>query len=154
MKLAEALILRADYKTHIEQLRKRILNNSKVQEGEKPSENPQELLEELDETLIKLRNIIQCINKTNSLTRFDENNTLADILAERDRIWDKRTILNQLVESATVKQDRYSKSEVKFYSTINVSDIQKQIYKLSKEFREIDTKIQQKNWTIDLLNSI
>ena len=40
MKLAEALILRADCQRHIEQLKQRLLRNVKVQEGDKPSEDP------------------------------------------------------------------------------------------------------------------
>jgi hypothetical protein len=37
MKLAEALILRADNKKRFEQLRQRLMNNAKVQEGDKPA---------------------------------------------------------------------------------------------------------------------
>ena len=38
MKLAEALILRADIQKRIEQLRSRLTDNAKEQEGEKPGE--------------------------------------------------------------------------------------------------------------------
>ena len=48
MKLAEALNLRADISKRISQLSERLNANSKVQEGEEPSEDPKELLEELD----------------------------------------------------------------------------------------------------------
>ena len=43
MKLAEALILRADCQKRIAQLKSRLLTNAKVQEGDKPAEAPQEL---------------------------------------------------------------------------------------------------------------
>ena len=33
----------------------------------------------------------------------------------------------------------------------NIKEIQKQIDKLSKKYREFDTKIQGLNWTIDLI---
>jgi cell fate (sporulation/competence/biofilm development) regulator YmcA (YheA/YmcA/DUF963 family) len=45
MKLAEALLLRADVQKKLESLRERISKNTVVQEGEKPSEDPNELLE-------------------------------------------------------------------------------------------------------------
>jgi len=45
MKLAEALILRADCQKRIEQLRQRLLRNVKVQEGDKPAEEPMELIQ-------------------------------------------------------------------------------------------------------------
>ncbi|WP_154408098.1 DIP1984 family protein [Anaerovibrio slackiae] len=48
MKLAEALQERADIQKRLSQLRGRLLNNAKVQEGEKPVENPAELLQEMD----------------------------------------------------------------------------------------------------------
>lgn len=44
MKLAEVLILRADCQKRIDQLRQRLLRSAKVQEGEQPPENPQQLL--------------------------------------------------------------------------------------------------------------
>jgi hypothetical protein len=40
MKLAEALVQRADVQKRIEQLRKRIKAGAQVQEGEEPPENP------------------------------------------------------------------------------------------------------------------
>ena len=58
--------------------------------------------------------------------------------------------MESLVNATTIKHDRYSKSEVKFFSTVNVAEIQKEIDILSKEYREIDTKIQENNWKIEL----
>ena len=151
MKLAEALMKRADHQVKVEQLKKRIINNVKIQEGEKPSENPKELLKELDDTLQNLCEVIVKINKTNSSTMFDESRTIADVLAERDRIWAKRSALDKIIDASTIKQDRYSKSEIKFTRTLDISLIQKDIDMLSKEFRELDTKIQEKNWTTELI---
>jgi len=151
MKLAEALILRADYQKRIEQMKNRLLSNAKVQEGEKPAENPNELLKELDIIMAELTELIQRINKTNCNTYFDNERMLVDMLAVRENIWNKRSILSSLAESAVIKLDRYSRSEVKFISMVNVAALQKEIEKLSKEFRELDTKIQEKNWTVSLL---
>ncbi|WP_213973875.1 DIP1984 family protein [Tepidanaerobacter acetatoxydans] len=151
MKLAEALILRSDLQKRIEQLKNRLRNNVMVQEGEKPSEEPGVLLEELDDCLLELTDIIKRINKTNNATKFDKEWTLADALAERDKLWEKRLVLSHITEAASVKQDRYSRTEIKYISVVNVKELQKQIDKLSKEYRELDTKIQGLNWTIDLI---
>ncbi len=51
MKLAEALSLRADLQKRISQLEVRLKNNDRIQEGEEPAENPQELMEELNNHL-------------------------------------------------------------------------------------------------------
>lgn len=151
MKLAEALITRADYQKRIEQLKKRISVNLKTQEGEKPAEEPNAMIGELEEIMDELTVLIQRINKTNSTIRFDENRTLADALTERDQIWDKRLVLAKIAEEASIRNDRYSRTEIKIISTVNVSAIQKQVDQLSKAFREMDTKIQELNWTVELL---
>jgi len=151
MKLAEALVLRADSQRKVAQLKQRLERVIKVQEGEQPAEQPAVLLEELKRTLEELTRWIQKINRTNSHSPFDANMSLADALAERDRLMQQRNILSELLETASIKQDRYSRSEVKFYNTINVIEMQKEVDDLSKRFRELDFKIQEKNWHTELL---
>ena len=84
MKLAEALILRADCQKRIEQVKSRLLRNAKVQEGEVPAENPQDLINELENVSGELVDLIKRINKTNSTSAFSEGQSIADALAERD----------------------------------------------------------------------
>jgi len=71
MKLAEALILRADLQKRIEHLRQRLIRNAMVQEGEAPIEDPKSLLAEFDQSALRLRELIQRINRTNSTTILD-----------------------------------------------------------------------------------
>lgn len=151
MKLAEALIARADYQKRIQQLKRRISVNVKTQEGEEPAEDPNEMLSELDEIMKELTYLIKRINKSNCTIQYDGNRTLADALTERDQMWDKRLLLAKVAEEASVRNDRYSRTEIKVVSTVDVAAIQKQVDQLSKEFREMDTKIQGLNWTTDLL---
>ncbi|UHA73697.1 DIP1984 family protein [Paenibacillus sp. 481] len=152
MKLAEALVHRADYQRKIQQLKNRLERVIKVQEGEEPAENPTLLVAELDRTVNELTLMIQKINKTNALTPFDAQFSIADALAERDKFMQKRNLLNEMIEHASIKQDRYSRSEVKFFRTVDIIDLQQQVDTLSKSYRELDFKIQEKNWTIDLLD--
>lgn len=151
MKLAEALINRADIQKRIEQLKIRIMRSAKVQEGEIPPEDANALIDELEQLYAELAKIVKSINRTNSSVEFCPGKTIADVLAERDAISAKRNALETIVESAAIRQERYSKSEVKFISTINIGEIQKTIDRLSKEFRELDSKIQEKNWTVDII---
>ena len=151
MKLAAALILRADYQKRIEQLKVRLSRNSKVQEGEKPGEEPSELITELEGISTDLVQIIQRINRTNSNTNLDKNLTIADAIAVRDNLRLNHSIYRDLAEAATVTQDRYSKSEVKFMSTINIAEIQKRADSLAREHRELDAKIQEANWLTELI---
>ena len=68
MKLANALSQRSELQERIRQLEGRLLNNAKVQEGEVPAEDPQELLKELEEHYAQLERYIAAINRTNSRT--------------------------------------------------------------------------------------
>lgn len=151
LKLAEALLLRADLQKRIEQIKSRLKNNIMVQEGEAPSEEPEDLLKEFLNNQKELATIIKRINKTNNTTLYNEEWTLSDALVERDILLDKRSVLASSVERASFRLDRYSKTEIKYVSTINVKEIQKEVDKLSKQYRELDTKIQGLNWSTDLI---
>ena len=79
MKLAEALAIRKDTQKRIEQLKSRILNNVRVQEGDSPSEEPKELMKEMDACLNTLFALIFKINKTNMNT-ISEGRTITEMM--------------------------------------------------------------------------
>lgn len=151
MKLAEALTLRADLQKRVVQLKERLIINAKVQEGDSPAEEPETLLDELDKNTIELETLIKQINKTNSNTYIDSNESIADLIAKKDVLALKLSILREFVKVSGSKIDRYSNKEIKILSTINISEKQKQIDKMSKEYRILDTKLQGLNWTTDIL---
>lgn len=151
MKLAEALVLRADTQKKIAQLRQRLERVVKVQEGELPAEDPSSLLRELEQTLDEQTAWIRKINRTNATVSFAEGLSISDALAERDRIMQHRKLLGDVLEQASIKQDRFSRSEVKYERTINVVQIQTKVDALSKAYREYDFRIQELNWRTDLL---
>ncbi|OIO90110.1 MAG: hypothetical protein AUK03_13625 [Anaerolineae bacterium CG2_30_64_16] len=150
MKLAEALILRADYQKRIEQLKQRLLRNAKVQEGDKPAEDPAELLQEMERISGELVLLIQRINATNAATPLENGMTIAEAIAIRDVLRLKHGVYRDLAQAATITQDRYTKSEVKFKSTVSVPEIQKQADVWAREHRELDAKIQASNWNTEL----
>lgn len=152
MKLAEALILRADCQKKIAQLRQRLSRCVKVQEGEQPPEDPQVLLGELSSAIAQLTTLIQRINRTNASTAFDPGN-LTDALARRDTLAIQRNALQNIIQEAALTHNRYSRSEVKVVSTVDVSDLQRQVDSLAQEYRLLDTQIQSLNWQVDVLES-
>lgn len=151
MKLAEALVLRADAQKRIQQLRERLTRSAKVQEGEQPPENPQDLLAELDGVLAQYRALIQQINRTNAQTPFRGGQTLTDALAERDTLALERGVLHLVIETAAGQNFRYGRSEIKYVSTVDVAALQKRVDDLARRYRELDTAIQQMNWNVDLI---
>ena len=151
MKLAEALILRADCQKRFEQLKARVLRNVKVQEGDEPAENPQGLLQELERVALELAELIKRINRTNSATAFADGKTISDALAERDVIALQRGLYSEVAAYATVTHDRYSRTEVKYVSIVNVMEAQKRADALAKAYREIDARVQELNWQTELV---
>jgi hypothetical protein len=151
MKLAEALAERSDCQVRLEELKKRLMRSARVQEGEQPAENATELLREMNGVFERLSELITAINRTNANTAFDGNRTISDAISARDLFAKKRDILAGLADAASTRQDRYSKSEVKFVATVSIAELQKEVDGLSRQYRETDTKLQELNWKTDII---
>jgi hypothetical protein len=151
MKLAEALILRADCQKRVEQLKARLVRSAKVQEGDQPAEDPRELIAEFERVSAELATLVQRINRTNSLARLGEGMTVSDALASRDVLSLKRSVYHELAQAASIVVNAYMRSEIRFKSTVNVAEIQNQVDGLSREYRELDARIQEANWMIELV---
>jgi len=151
MKLAEALILRADSQKRFAQLKSRLLNSAKVQEGDQAAEDPKELSAELERVADQLADLMKRINKTNSATPLAGVGTISDALADRDVLALRRAAYNELAQTAAFTQDRYTRSEVKYVRTIDVVEIQKRADELAKNYRELDARIQELNWQTELV---
>lgn len=152
MKLAEALILRADIQKRIEQLRSRLADNAKVQEGEKPSEEPKVLLAELDALTGELERLIVRINLTNCTAKVD-GKSLTELIAKRDVLTLKAGALRAFAQVAARKVENYSRSEIKILSTVDVTALQKQVDELARQIRQLDTTLQGANWQTELIES-
>lgn len=151
MKLAEALILRADAQKRIQKLRERLGRSIKIQEGDAPPEDPQELLVELARTIAELNSLVKQINRTNAQTAFDDARSLTDALADRDTLSIERGAISDVVTIAASSQFRFGRAEIKYVSTVNVAELQQQADDLSRRHRELDSAIQALNWTVDLV---
>lgn len=151
MKLANALSQRSELQTRIRQLEVRLNNNAQVQEGEQPAEDPMELLKELEADYARLEELVSAINRTNNSTRLEDGATLSDLLAKRDCLKGKLSALRGFLDNASALIRRHSVSEIKVKSTVNVRELQKQVDGLSKDLRQLEETIQEKNWTTELL---
>jgi len=150
MKLAEALALRSDLQKRLEHLKQRLVKNARIQEGDKPSEDPKELQADVERTAAELLQLIQRINRTNGSAKFG-GGTLSDALAARDVLKSRYTIYRELATAASTSQSRATRSEVKFISTVSVAATQRKADELAKEYRELDTRIQEMDWLTDLV---
>ena len=150
MKIAEALQERADLNRRIEQLRRRMSMNATVQEGEKPAEDPNELIKELDACAARLEELMARINLTNAKTVI-EGKTLTELIAKRDALTVKLNAYRDLVSDASNVASRATRSEIKILPAVNVKKLQKQVDEMSKELRLTDNAIQQANWVNELI---
>ena len=150
MKLAEALQERADLNRKIEELRRRLDNVILVQEGEKPVEDPAELLEELDAAVSRLEYLMAAINRTNGRTRVN-GMTLTALIARKDALTVKLSIYRDLVYSAGQSTSRARGTEIKVKATLQAKTLQKTADQMSKEIRELDNLLQETNWKTTLI---
>ena len=152
MKLAEALINRADIQKRLAQVQVRLQRVAKIQEGEQPAEDPNALLAELSELVVAYRGLVQRINRTNSVTVVAANKTLTDVLAERDALALERNSLDNLIKATVTNDFRYSRTEIRAVVTLDIAALQKRIDGLARQYRELDTSIQQLNWSVELVD--
>ena len=149
MKLTEALSIRADLQNRIDQLKSRLKYSAKVQEGDQPSEDVNELYKELDECLSQFEEIVYRINRTNMQT-VHEGETLTQMIARKDALKLRLTVMRDLLKHV-VENDRYGRQEIKYVRTVDVGELRKVTDNYSKQLRNLDMKLQSLNWSVDLI---
>ena len=150
MKLAVALSERSDLQRRIAELGVRLENNARVQEGENPAEDPKALIEEMDGCLDELRDLVARINLTNSKTVSD-GESITEMLARRDSLGSRVKIMRSFLDKASHLTDRYSRSEIKVVSTVDVTEMRKAVDVDARTLRMLDERLQELNWTTELL---
>jgi hypothetical protein len=151
MKLAEALAERSDCQIKIEEIKKRLIRSARVQEDDQPVEDTTALLAEGERVFARLQELIGAINRTNSKTVFEKEQSISDAIAERDVVGKRRDFLAGIADAATTRQDRYSKSEVRFVATVSVGKLQTEVDQFAERYRELDTRLQELNWKTELI---
>ena len=111
MKLAEALLLRADLKKKLLSLRERIGRNAMVQEGEVPKEKVEDLLAEATSALQEQQALVRRINAANETAKLSDGRLLADVLAQRETLVAQHSLLTSTIAATHKDVDRYSQRE-------------------------------------------
>ncbi|TVT28654.1 hypothetical protein FNH05_29945 [Amycolatopsis rhizosphaerae] len=155
MKLAEALVLRADAARRLEQLRARVVGNARYQEGETPAEDAGSLLAQARQVCAELESLIRRINRTNSAARLGEG-TMTDALARRDALRLRHGVVTAAADAAAGRDQRGGgrqlRSELMFLPALPVAELRAEADQLAREIRELDVSIQRTNWEVDLLD--
>lgn len=152
--VGEALNRRSDLQKRIAQLQERLRGSVMVQEGDEPPESAEELLVEIESLCGELQSLIARINHTNAGTRLGTGETVTEGLARRDVLALRQGALRTAVRAATTDGlpfSRYSRSEIRMVRQIRVGETQARIDALAKEQRELDTRLQEHNWTTPMV---
>ncbi|MGO3184309.1 MAG: DIP1984 family protein [Aequorivita sp.] len=146
MKLAEALLLRADLLKKIEHLQNRIRPVLIVSDDRLPQEDPDKLLAQLRKTIQDLESIVIRINKTNNVTKVEGEGFLMEALAKRDSL----KMLSEKLRNIRYAAQINNSGENNLKTTINIKKLQAEMDQTGRSFREIDSKIQEINWQTEL----
>lgn len=136
----------ADYK-----LKERIKESAKVQEGDEPCDNVEELYKELDDVLVQLEDLIYRINITN-VQIVQDGDSLTRLIAKRDVLSMRVKALKEVVNYVAANDTRFGRNELKYVRTIDIKALRKEADTYAKQYRELDLKIQSLNWTVDLVD--
>ena len=107
-------------------------------------------MKELDGLLARLEELVARINLTNSTVSAD-GRTITELISHRDTLKLRISVMRGFLDEASSKVDRDSRAEILIQSTVDVSALQKQLDGYSRELRQTDEKLQELNWTTELL---
>jgi len=125
--------------------------SARVQEGTEPIEKPADLVKELDTYISRLEYLVVHINRTNENCRATTGETIAELIAKRDALEKKLSMLGTMIEEGSSIIGRATRSEIRILPAFDVKKLQTEIDKLSKKLREVDTRLQESNWLVDLI---
>ncbi|OUZ23441.1 hypothetical protein A5867_001125 [Enterococcus sp. 6D12_DIV0197] len=150
MKLAEALLLRRDLNNRLFQLRNEISSSVLVQEGDTLDRSITELFKEYDEINQQYSELVVAINRKNATASLaDSALLLMEALEQREQLRRKHALLTQALDE-TKAAPRMGRNEIRLVRTIDTKTLTKQLNATAKQLRELDGKIQQTNWLVDL----
>ncbi len=144
--------MRSDRKRVYEQLRNRAQASARYQEGESPAEDAQALVAAAQEVLTELEDLIRRVNVTNASATIEGGTTLTAALAERDVLRMRYSLLTSVADAGAGQgQLRQIRTELKFVSAVDVKRLRDEADAVAKRHRELDARIQEANWTVDLV---
>lgn len=151
MKLAEALLLRSDQQKKLASLKQRINANVLVQEGDTPSEDPNELMQQVFALTHETQGLILQIHRTNAQATLSDGRLLLELLMQRDELVERHKIITGAIANTHREPDRYSAREIKWQKVIPVASLQKQADDISAKLRDLNIRIQAANWQINMV---
>lgn len=151
MFLAEALSIRKEQRTRLEDLKTRLLQSAVVQQGDRPPEDPEVLLMELEQQLEAFAQLMTRIHRTNLSARLPDGRSITEAVAARDALDERVATLRKVAEHAGKVNERYVHSELRYVPMVNVALLRQDVDRSAQQRRRLDVAIQGVNWTTELV---
>lgn len=150
MKLAEALSKRASLQKDLTWIKEQFSKIARVPEGSTPIEDPMEMIERMESRAAEYQALLVAINQTNSTVKDAQGRTLTELLAERDTLRARQSVLSEAYQRATQREDVYGRLELRYVPTLDVVALRKRIERVNVRLRETNLTIQGLNWEVEL----
>ncbi len=154
MNILEALNLKKDLKNRIESLRRRYVNSVTIMKGEKPIEDPQKLLVELEDFFSQLNDISCRISAANTATRNRKGQTLKQLMIEQSIVEQRKECLDRAFEEVLFGDAEvyscYKKPQSDYDVTIDIESLKKEIDNQEIRLRQLTSEIQQLDLTTEI----
>lgn len=152
MKLAELLLDKSHLQKKISELKQRIVDSGKIQEGDEKLEDVDSLLKELDQAYENLNRLSFKIADANFRAEFGNfgHLKLAHALIAKENLSKRIGVITQILGECSIKQARYTRNEIKFVNTFSIADLRTELEELTKQRRNLDVKIQELNWNFEV----
>jgi len=95
MKLAEALSNRSSLQKDLAWIKDQFSKISRVPEGGKPSEDPEEMLSRMESRATDFEKLVAAINRANLSITDERGRSMTELLAERDALRARQSILTE-----------------------------------------------------------
>jgi DNA-binding FrmR family transcriptional regulator len=150
MKLAEALLLRADMQKKLASLQARAQKYAVVQEGERPAEDLQAILQQVAGVAGELQRLVFAINRANLQHKIATGESITESLAKRDSLALRHRVLQSVLEACAKPPDRYGVKEIRWVTTVDVAALQREVDDFAREIRELNGAIQEAGWYVEM----
>ena len=146
MKIFEALKLKKDLQERIQNLGNRYEENVRVKEGEKPLEDPNDVMKELEECLSQLYDLCCRINYANMNPENcnSKGKIIMELLCEREIQKSRQEILNKSFGAVSSRYHYYygEKDENKYKNIVDIKTLDKKVKEGEAKLRELELEIE------------
>jgi len=150
MKLAEAIANRSSLQKDLTWIKDQFSKISRVPEGSNPSEDPEEMLLRMESRATEFEKLVATINRTNLATTDDRGRSMTELLAERDALRARQSILTEAYQQATRKEEVYGRQELRYLPTMDIVALRKRVEFVNTRLRELNMLIQRLNWEAEV----